>query len=736
MKSIRVAFALAAALMLAAPASAQVQNKAQQACLNKVVKAGRKVPGTVLKDAVGCIRKGAVGKLPMGVTATQCLGADLKGKVAKALSKLDSAAVKSCTTAPDFGWIDSNTSGIAYESENQALSDDAFGSDLDATLLGSDAVDAAGRCSATLPGAWRKVEDAMHRTVEACLKSGLKAGTVLDNATYEACLDSITADSKGRVAKAVAQVQKLLTIKCPSGNLDTLFPGLTPICAAYGDSTDAAGLASCSRDRMACRVCRIFDFAYGLDRDCDLFDDTLANGTCPDCGNTVIDSGEDCDDGNEISGDGCTALCTDEFCGDAVINDNGAEACDNGNANSNTTPNACRLSCVNPTCGDSVTDAGEECDDGNLDDSDGCTTQCTSCGNGSVSGAEQCDDGNNLDGDCCSASCTFESGVCESADECVSTAHCQLGACTVTSYVVTGAACRWAVVGNPGIDNDKRMEITDNASGSGNWCANFGRFGNSVVMNGDLVTSGGDNATPGAEFRNLANINASNVITDNARVSTYLGDLSLPGLVATQTIAPGLVVNKTPSPTYYNTTGVDPRVQECKDAQLSISTSTATLLDALPSNQNLGGAWTGIGTGETRTASAGTVGGLNVIDLTNITGGNNNITLNFDGGGSAATVMIIRVSDTINTGIGWTWNLTGGLLPENLMFYGKGSGGNNKCAVGQQNNGKGTIFCPSGRIRLIQSTVWQGALYGGGDTVLAIDVGDGVQFTHKGFTGF
>ncbi|MCK6545366.1 DUF4215 domain-containing protein [Myxococcota bacterium] len=46
-------------------------------------------------------------------------------------------------------------------------------------------------------------------------------------------------------------------------------------------------------------------------------------------------------------------------------------------------------------CGNGVVDAGEQCDDGNHVEGDGCSWNCTPtfCGNGIVEGSEQCDDG-------------------------------------------------------------------------------------------------------------------------------------------------------------------------------------------------------------------------------------------------------------------------------------------------------------------------------------------------------
>src|SRR5262249_2026566 len=58
-------------------------------------------------------------------------------------------------------------------------------------------------------------------------------------------------------------------------------------------------------------------------------------------------------------------------------------------------------------CGNGVPDGGEQCDDGNIVDGDGCDSNCTltACGNGIVTTGEACDDGNLADGDGCSSTC-------------------------------------------------------------------------------------------------------------------------------------------------------------------------------------------------------------------------------------------------------------------------------------------------------------------------------------------
>jgi len=76
-----------------------------------------------------------------------------------------------------------------------------------------------------------------------------------------------------------------------------------------------------------------------------------------------------------------------------------------------------------PPCGNGVLNPGEQCDDGNTIDGDGCDSNCTftGCGNGIVTAGEECDDGNHVNGDGCDANCTFTrcgNGIVTSGEEC------------------------------------------------------------------------------------------------------------------------------------------------------------------------------------------------------------------------------------------------------------------------------------------------------------------------------
>jgi cysteine-rich repeat protein len=98
-----------------------------------------------------------------------------------------------------------------------------------------------------------------------------------------------------------------------------------------------------------------------------------------DAGDT--ESGEDATVVSDAS-DVASELVDAERCGDGVIS--GIEECDDGAANSDSTPNACRTDCRRARCGDGVVDADETCDDDNGLGGDGCSPQC-----GAESGARE-----------------------------------------------------------------------------------------------------------------------------------------------------------------------------------------------------------------------------------------------------------------------------------------------------------------------------------------------------------
>jgi len=105
------------------------------------------------------------------------------------------------------------------------------------------------------------------------------------------------------------------------------------------------------------------------------------------CGNRVVDPPEECDDGNVVLGDGCDMSCELEFCGNGRI-DPGEECELPGSA-------VCGALCQRTSgeCGDAVVEAPEECDDGNTLEADGCSGGCELevCGNGRIDAGELCE---------------------------------------------------------------------------------------------------------------------------------------------------------------------------------------------------------------------------------------------------------------------------------------------------------------------------------------------------------
>lgn len=99
-----------------------------------------------------------------------------------------------------------------------------------------------------------------------------------------------------------------------------------------------------------------------------------------------------------------TCLCPGTgTCGDGSV-DGSCELCDDGNLDDG---DGCDSNCTPTACGNGVVSAGEECDDGNDASGDGCDANCraTGCGNGVVTAGEQCDDGNAVNDDGCDANC-------------------------------------------------------------------------------------------------------------------------------------------------------------------------------------------------------------------------------------------------------------------------------------------------------------------------------------------
>ncbi len=213
-----------------------------------------------------------------------------------------------------------------------------------------------------------------------------------------------------------------------------------------------------------------------------------AAGTCSNCGNAHVDSGEACDVALPATAEcgplgyqpgqvPCNAECAWAFdqCAPLATCGNGSldapELCDGTQIQAGLDCTdysraagtlACKAGCQIDTsgcytCGDGRVEGPEACDDHGITAGDGCSAACAvetgwqcagapsacapKCGDGMRVGTEACDDGNAASGDGCSASCAVEQDCsCSGTPSTCSCATTQLIATTTQSIDVGALA--------------------------------------------------------------------------------------------------------------------------------------------------------------------------------------------------------------------------------------------------------------------------------------------------------
>ena len=267
-------------------ASAQL-SKGEAKCVNTTNKGAQKVASAQGKDIAACIKDGAKENLVGTIEA--CLTSDPKGKVDKAKDKLDEKTAKDCGEGSGFVLLadPNDTKRIAMEKELKIIHW-IFGTDLDTSVIKvSDPNDpnskTNSKCQQAIAKAVFKCQDTKWKEFNACKKNALKvgkeplsAGAMSSQELQDACLGVGTAsipDLKGKINKKCT-FTTTIGKKCPDRDV---FDGC-PSPASDGELSD------CIDQMIECELCLALQVIEGFNRSCDLFDDGVGNGSCPDVG--------------------------------------------------------------------------------------------------------------------------------------------------------------------------------------------------------------------------------------------------------------------------------------------------------------------------------------------------------------------------------------------------------------------------------------------------------------------
>ncbi len=265
-----------------AVSSAAQQTKDQQNCTNALNNEARKVADKIGKEWCKCIQDKTKGKV---ADVEDCVDADAKSKIAKAILKIGDQDAKKCSgddkdgnpRKPDFcvtATPEPTISAAAFAKED-AILHGVFGSDVDAALL---ADKNGNKCQLALAKTAKKCQATKLKEFNKCKKVALKDGAADGDALQDACLGIgavAQPDEKGKIAKAcIDKIDTDIDKKCVGKGVD--LSDAAPGCG----TDDPATLGACIDHLVECRVCTYLNVVDNLARDCDLFDDGIDNASC------------------------------------------------------------------------------------------------------------------------------------------------------------------------------------------------------------------------------------------------------------------------------------------------------------------------------------------------------------------------------------------------------------------------------------------------------------------------
>ena len=329
------------ALALVTLADAAIQTRGQQMCIVKMNKAARVLSKRVAKRSARCFRE-------PGNEMTACIDAAM---LTTGKTVLQGVEAKRCHMEPDFGFGGASIADNAVRETVLALTRDFFGPGLVAVF---DVDGATADCQRRLHAAYQDVLGVKMRSFERCKQRGLRLGTINGSESLASCSGALSTDCASisvdqlpswtsckdlaKVAKGVERAAAILEKHCT---------GVAQGATAAGACADDPNLTRCLGARASCRACQLLNSIDVVGIDCDLLDDgdasnescqqtpsttstttattpttTYTTTTLPNavCGDGRVDIDEQCDDGNTMSGDCCSADCLFEnmgaSCGD------------------------------------------------------------------------------------------------------------------------------------------------------------------------------------------------------------------------------------------------------------------------------------------------------------------------------------------------------------------------------------------------------------------------------------
>ena len=279
-------------LLLCPSAASAALTKDQQKCVNALNKSLFKVSKIAGKENRSCLKD--FQKEKNGVTdIPACVAADRKGKLQKTTDKTEDFEAKRCVgndkngdpKLPAVFATDADTVNQAGIDAQAAVLAAVFGANPNAAAITAATDKNAAKCQDTVTKDATNCHDTLLKEFNKCKKLALKdrkepfpAGAMLETELVQCVFD----DPKGKIAKKcdaadpLDKIRKRLDRTCVGKGVDL---GVAfPACGCAASDVECAH--ACIETQVACAACLAINAADGLNADCDVLDNGVADLSC------------------------------------------------------------------------------------------------------------------------------------------------------------------------------------------------------------------------------------------------------------------------------------------------------------------------------------------------------------------------------------------------------------------------------------------------------------------------